>query len=751
MGKRLIFQENWPIILVLITYLVLGAAYSVADPLFEPSDEAAHYLYIRHLIDERNLPIQQRSAGEEYQNHHPPLYYAIGAMATFWIGDADLRSILDQRNPYWGYNTYAVGHDNKNQYLHGDWESFPYRGTVLGVHIVRWVSVLMGASTVLVIYLIAREIFPKRRSLALGALAFAAFNPQFIFISGAINNDSLITLFGALTILGLVQGIRKGLSTSRSVGLGIVLSFALLTKLNALYLLPLAAVALVIAAILHDSFKSAIRNGLIALSLVAIISGWWFVRNWMLYGDPTAMARLLESIEGIAYEKRPSLWQGLKWVTLQSYWAGFGWNNVRLPNSAYTALNLMAGLASLGLLILAYRQVRHRPLTKIAFSQLLILVLIVVLFVFNWAYYMTCSTTAGYGRYLFPALPSISILIFLGLSQYLSQRFTSHLAVACNLIMFAFSLFCLFGYLIPAYAKPALLSPADVSEIPHKLDINYDGKAELLGYEFDKDKIKPGKTLEVTLYWRCLKEMDEDYSVFVQLFGRDDRKIGQRDTYPGLGNFPTSHWRVGDVFADTYPVSVRKNAIAPSLCRVDVGLYELKTMRRLPAFNGQGERLNSYAIARLKLATIESPQYSWQHSVEFNLANKVALVGYDVDKTTIKPGHTLKLTLYWKALGEMDLDYTVFTHLIDKETRIWGQKDSQPLDGYYPTSLWGKGEIVKDEYDLRVKSDTPSAEYQLEVGMYLLSTGERLSFLNKAGQVKDSRMLLGKVQVTGGN
>ncbi len=739
-------KRNFYIALIIAVFVGLGIAYSIADPLFEPSDEAAHYLYIRHLIDERSLPIQRRDAGEEYQNHHPPLYYALGALATFWVKDDDLPFILSQRNPYWGYNTYAVGHDNKNQYLHGDWEAFPYRDTALGVHIVRWVSVLMGASTLLITYLIAREVFPRRKCLALGSLAFAAFNPQFIFISGAVNNDNLVTLLSALTILILMRIVKRGISTARSIILGMVLGAALLAKLNALFLLPLVVVAFICTAVLHGSLKEILRSSLIVLSLAAAISGWWFVRNWMLYGDPTAMARLLESIEGIAYEKRPSLWQALRWVTLQSYWAGFGWNNVRLPDLAYTALNWMVGLAAFGLLILVCKQIRTKILSRIVLTQLFILVLTVALFVFNWAYYMTCSTTAGYGRYLFPALPAISILIFLGLSGYLPPRLTPHLAAVGNAAMFAFSLLCLFGYLIPAYAKPPLLSQADIERIPHPLDINYEGKAELLGYRLDKERVRPGETLEVTLYWRCLEEMEENYSVFVQLFGREGQKIGQRDTYPGLGSFPTSQWKEGDAFADTYPVPISKDAAAPSVCRVDVGLYELKSMRRLVAFNGQGERLNSYAIARLKLAPVEPYEYLWEHSVDFDLADKVALVGYDLDRTTVKPGGALKLTLYWRALGEMDRDYTVFTHLVDEEGRIIAQDDSQPLGGYYPTSLWEEGEVIRDSYVLTLREDVPEGEYRIEVGMYLLETMERLSII-KEGEIAGDEILLGTVRI----
>ena len=63
----------------------------------------------------------------------------------------------------------------------------------------------MGTGTVLLTYLIALEIFPQDRYLAIGAAAINAFVPQFLFISGAVNNDNLVTLLCSLALLMMVK------------------------------------------------------------------------------------------------------------------------------------------------------------------------------------------------------------------------------------------------------------------------------------------------------------------------------------------------------------------------------------------------------------------------------------------------------------------------------------------------------------------------------------------------------------------
>jgi hypothetical protein len=90
----------------------------------------------------------------------------------------------------------------------------------------------------------------------------------------------------------------------------------------------------------------------------------------------------------------------------------------------------------------------------------------------------------------------------------------------------------------------------------------------------------------------------------------------------------------------------------------------------------------------------------------------------------------------------MDRDYTLFLHLLDEEGQIWGQKDSQPLDGFYPTSFWDVGELVEDEHELMVDPNAPEGDYKLVAGLYYLPTGERLTLPD------GDMVVLGKVTVT---
>ena len=124
-------------------------------------------------------------------------------------------------------------------------------------------------------------------------------------------------------------------------------------------------------------------------------------------------------------------------------------------------------------------------------------------------------------------------------------------------------------------------------------------------------------------------------------------------------------------------------------------------------------------------------------------------LGYRVDDPIVKPGDTIHLTLYWRALAKLDEDYTVFTHLLDNDGEIRGQMDSQPLCGFLPTSIWPVGMVMVDHYELAVAPDAPPGEYRIEVGMYLLETMERLPTFDKGGnRLPEDRILLdSKVQV----
>jgi hypothetical protein len=135
------------------------------------------------------------------------------------------------------------------------------------------------------------------------------------------------------------------------------------------------------------------------------------------------------------------------------------------------------------------------------------------------------------------------------------------------------------------------------------------------------------------------------------------------------------------------------------------------------------------------------------HPQEAILGDKARFLGYNIE-SGFRPGDSIHLTLFWKCLEGMEQDYTVFVHLIDEKQNISGQQDNPPVDGLYPTTEWEADEIVRDQYDLVISPESSPGNYWLEIGMYLVETGKRLS-VSREGQRIGDGILLGPITVKG--
>jgi len=113
-----------------------------------------------------------------------------------------------------------------------------------------------------------------------------------------------------------------------------------------------------------------------------------------------------------------------------------------------------------------------------------------------------------------------------------------------------------------------------------------------------------------------------------------------------------------------------------------------------------------------------------------NLDNTVLLIACDLENDSLRPGETLRLTLYWRALQQISEDYTVFVHVARADGSTLVQRDAQPRAGTHPTSSWVTGELVEDRYELSIPSDALPDIYWLKVGMYSSATMQRLPVID---------------------
>jgi len=121
-------------------------------------------------------------------------------------------------------------------------------------------------------------------------------------------------------------------------------------------------------------------------------------------------------------------------------------------------------------------------------------------------------------------------------------------------------------------------------------DVRFGDHIRLLGYDLPKRELSRTQSLAVTLYWQSTAPVDTSYTSFTHLVGPDAQMWGQHDSIPLGGARPTTTWLPGEVIVDRFDVPLRLGAPAGDFS-LAVGLYDLQTMKRLPAVDAQGRWL----------------------------------------------------------------------------------------------------------------------------------------------------------------
>jgi hypothetical protein len=717
-------RSSFPVIsLILATFAVIAAIYSVATPIFEASDEVSHYAVVQHIADTGELPVQQpgvKTAWDQ-EGSQPPLYYLLVSIIARSIDTRDAAERMT-RNPHAAPGDPSLD-ANRNLVIHSPAENFPWRNTTLAVHLIRFLSILMGAGTIGLSYLIARRIFPDRPSIPIGTAALIAFNPMFIFISASVNNDNLTIL---LTSLALYLGVLCWYEPSgridrsgrvRRLSLGIVLGGAALSKISGLTLLPVIALILTIRHLRVRDWRGWIVSGVLIALPVVLIAGWWYARNVQLYGELFG----LDTMVAIAGPRSMSLlnlvpeYDGFRY----SYWALFGAVNIVTFPLAYVIFDLFTLISVVGVVVWFVRN--RRGSQTLLLLILAIYVLIVFLGVMRW----TMMTPASQGRLMFPAIAAISLLMWLGWETILDFRFR---ILDFNKLRWAMPVFMLFVAVIvpfydiaPTYAAPQMITAQQLPADLKQLDVDYSDQLRLIGYRVIEPLARTD-SVEFTLYWQCLKPLAADYSIFVIVYGRQLEEVGKRDAYPYHGLYATSQCQPGQIFADPYRIPIRQSTSRPTILRAQIGVKDWKAGIELSPVAG-GRAAPSVMLAVGKLAPLVS---EYNHAASYQVGDGLTLLDARIEQRDNTPS----LSLTWQTTAPLPEDYTTFVHVLDASGKLIGQADGPALEGDYPTSWWSPGETI---VDARPLSLPPEAD-RVTIGLYRLSDQARLPVRDGAGQ-----------------
>ncbi len=700
-------------VIIIALFAILATIYSLITPIFEASDEISHYPVVQHIAATGQLPVQRPGVETlwEQEGSQPPLYYLLSAGLTFWIDTGDLADIR-WRNPHAKLGI-PLDLDNKNMVIHTEAEAFPWQGTVLAVHLIRFFSVVLSTISVVLVYLLARTIWPNTREISLLSTALTAFNPMFLFISGSVNNDNLIVLAGTWSLLLVVRILKTGLTTRRVITLAIVVALGSITKISGLTLFPIVGLALLIHAVRTGKWHETILAGLTVVGIWTVLAGWWYLRNITLYGELLGIKTHV-AIAGpriISLGELAKEWYGF-WV---SYWALFGAVNILADAPVYYFYGAISWVALGGIAWWFAKKLRVKDHIDLLLPGLLVAqVLIVFAGVIRW----TLTTYASQGRLMFPAIGAISGLSAFGLINWVPPRWRQGVFLGISALMLTIAAIAPFRYIAPVYASPAIVEKIPESATPIGA---YFDDLELVAVEAQTVTVEEGGHIPIKLYWRAKQPIEIPYSLYLHALGRGYTEIGKIDTYPGGGLLPTTQMQPGVITQDSYLLELDPAFDAPTIVRILIGVWDTETNQILKPTTADGVAMGS-VIVETGVAypdNREGCQRALPNDTTFHATfGHFAAMRAEALKPRYTAGDDITVTLYWDRLGSTETDWTIFIHLLNTKGVLVSQADAPPLSGDYPTSLWLKPCQVIDTHVLHIPDDLPTGDYQILVGLY---------------------------------
>jgi 4-amino-4-deoxy-L-arabinose transferase-like glycosyltransferase len=155
---------------------------------------------------------------------------------------------------------------------------------LLGPHItsVRIFQALLDAGTCVLVFLTARQLYPKNPRVAVSSMLVAVFYPPFIVFVGFQLTEALYLFLTAALVLSAVHWLRRPTWLNSLVTGGLLGTCNLVRE--ELFLFP--AVLAILLYLQHRSLKkTGLALGLILLAMLLVI-GPWIVRNSMMVGQP---------------------------------------------------------------------------------------------------------------------------------------------------------------------------------------------------------------------------------------------------------------------------------------------------------------------------------------------------------------------------------------------------------------------------------------------------------------------------------
>lgn len=250
----------------------------------------------------------------------------------------------------------------------------------------------------------------------------------------------------------------------------------------------------------------------------------------------------------------------------------------------------------------------------------------------------------------------------------------------------------------------------------HKLQANFSDQVMLLGYDLPRVEVASGGEVPLTLYWKALRPVAVNYSVFVHLVRPPEHLWGQDDRL-NPADFPMTRWPTDKYVRDRHRLPVLPGTPSGEY-EIEVGFYRQDTGERLLVSEIEDASGGVRLPTRVRVLPPKSPpsveSLGVQRRTDAAVADGLTLLGWSLNADAFTPPDFVHLTLFWRAERDAVDDLTFTVTLLDEGGDVVNELHG-PVDGFYPVGDWQQGEIIRDQYAFWLAQDTLPGRYRLEL------------------------------------
>jgi hypothetical protein len=249
----------------------------------------------------------------------------------------------------------------------------------------------------------------------------------------------------------------------------------------------------------------------------------------------------------------------------------------------------------------------------------------------------------------------------------------------------------------------------------HPANANLGHTLTFLGHDLRSSAVS-GQTLDVTLYWRIERPVDrDDWTFFAHLVDARGFRWGGETFF----HYPSSQWRPGEVILFYKQIPIDAGA-PPGDYTLDLGVFSPSLDARLPALDKTGQLAGTTLHAGpIHVERADSPPQTlpaMQQTIDAQFGEALTLLGSDRDRSDLRPGETLALTLHWRAEARIERGTSIHLWLEGEGGRVplW---QGDPVQGAYAFDVWQPPEYTRDRYALRLPLDLAAGDYALHLAV----------------------------------